>query len=325
MVEGSKSWFDQVSKISDIYTKMRDQAVAIASQMASVAGEEQARAQKYLDVLDRQNESAAVAAAAAAKRTEQLEKQNAAARASLEMANAADRALIAREGKAEKPLTRTEQVAAARKRIAGREAEAAAAQRERQQAFDKETSEALAALQMAKQRETDAQKRGQVSVDQLPALMARARERDEALLRGAATGAPGEISGALGRQGFWKTIDRERLSPREAFARATADPQQQLATALAGAGTTTTGFTKVVGESANALSSLIDAANSAAAALAKVGGADRAAARTAESARGTAIAGPWNSNALSDENRAAIAGAVSGQLTAESLSVYGRR
>lgn len=74
----------------------------------------------------------------------------------------------------------------------------------------------------------------------------------------------GELSGAIGRQDMWKTVDREGLSPNEAFSRMQQDPQRQLIDALQ---RTATVVESTFGDKSSGVGGLSDAAKEAGGAL----------------------------------------------------------
>lgn len=106
----------------------------------------------------------------------------------------------------------------------------------------------------------------QTSIAQIERNVERQRRVDERVLsRGRGTAA--QISGALNRQELFRTMDREGLSPGEAFGRAMQDPQKQLAETLGRVTTQTSQFSDVTRDTASSVADLGGAAGEAAAAL----------------------------------------------------------
>jgi hypothetical protein len=91
--------------------------------------------------------------------------------------------------------------------------------------------------------EAEARKEGRetMSVGDVSRYMAQVRQRDVRALGGAQVPL-GEIGAAIGRKDFWKTVDREKLTPGAAFQKMQEGPQDQLAKALAETATRTAGF-----------------------------------------------------------------------------------
>jgi hypothetical protein len=81
---------------------------------------------------------------------------------------------------------------------------------------------------------SEAQREGrkQMRIGDVDKYVDRVRRRDEKILAGG-SGKISDVTAAFGRQELWKTVDREGLSPREAFARSQQDPARQLAETLA--------------------------------------------------------------------------------------------
>lgn len=77
---------------------------------------------------------------------------------------------------------------------------------------------------------TEAQREGRtrMRLADVDKYVEKVRRRDEKILRGG-SGTIADVTGAVSRRDLFQTVDREGLSPREAFARMQQDPQQQLA------------------------------------------------------------------------------------------------
>jgi len=169
--------------------------------------------------------------------------------------------------------------------------------------------------QQASIAESQASREGQtsISMDEVPDLLRRVRERDDAALRGDRV-AIGDIGAAVGRVDLFRQMDKEGLSPRETLSRLMEDPSKQLARAIEG-------LTGGAGDTTPVLTGLADAATLATRALLGLAGAS-----PRDGGTGTGmVRRPPGGPPLSEENRSAIMDAIATRLQDEQLSVFGRR
>jgi hypothetical protein len=170
--------------------------------------------------------------------------------------------------------------------------------------------------QQASIAESQASREGRtlISINDVPDLLRRVQQRDEAALRGDLVKV-GDIGAAAGRVDLFRKMDKEGLSPRETLSRLMEDPSKQLARALEG-------LTDGVGETTPVLTGLADAATLATRALLGLAGASP---RDGGSPGSGMARRPPGAPPLSEDIRRQILGTVSTQLVDEQLAVFGRR
>lgn len=105
--------------------------------------------------------------------------------------------------------------------------------------------------------------RKKISINDVGKLVEQARRRDARALGGGKVDI-GDLSGALGRQDLWKTVDREGLNPAQAFQKMQQDPQAQLRDSIA---RVSTSFETASGVAKSGMTSVSEAAGGAAQAL----------------------------------------------------------